>query len=55
MNIYERSLKGLAQAKSSKNRWFYFGFYIRLYDVNMSIDYNCKSFLIFVLRIHQLG
>ena len=26
-----------------------------IYDVNMSIDYNCKSFLIFVLRIRQLG
>ena len=32
-------LKGLAQAKIiKKNRWFYFGFLIWPYDVNMSID-----------------
>ena len=31
-------LKGLAQAKIIKNRWFYFGFLIWPYDVNMSID-----------------
>ena len=32
-------LKGHSQAKIiKKNRWFYFGFLIRPYDVNMSID-----------------
>ena len=31
-------LKGLAQAKIIKKRWFYFGFLIWPYDVNMSID-----------------
>ena len=31
-------LKGLAQAKIIKNRWFYFGFLIWPYDVNMYID-----------------
>ena len=30
--------------KSSENRWFYFSLLIWPYDVNMSIDYNCKSF-----------
>ena len=38
-------LKGLAQAKIIKNRRFYFGFLKWPYDVNMSIDLNCKSFL----------
>ena len=32
------TLKGLAQAKIIKNRWFYFGFLIWPYDVHMSID-----------------
>ena len=31
-------LKGLAHAKIIENRWFYFGFLIWPYDVNMSID-----------------
>ena len=32
------NLKGLAHAEIIKNRWFYFGFLIWPYDVNMSID-----------------
>ena len=31
-------LKGLAHAKTIKNRWFYFDFLIWPYHVNMSID-----------------
>ena len=31
-------LKGLGQAEIIKNQWFYFGFLIWPYDVNMSID-----------------
>ena len=33
-----KKLKGHDQAKINKNRWFYFGFLIWSYDVNMSID-----------------
>ena len=36
--FYAHLLKGLAQAKIIKNRWFYFGLLIWPYDVNMSID-----------------
>ena len=36
--ILNVTLKGLAHAKIIKNRWFYFGFLIWPYDVNMSID-----------------
>ena len=41
--------------KSSKTRWFYFGFLIWPDNVNMFIDWNCKSFSISMLRIYQLG
>ena len=37
-NINGHYLRGLAQAEIKKNRWFYFGFLIWTYDVNMSID-----------------
>ena len=44
--FYSRLFKGTESGLNhKKNRWFYFGFLIWAYDVNMSIDYNFKSFL----------
>ena len=48
-------LKGLNRAKIIKKLVIYFGFLIWPYDVNMSVDLNCKSFKFIVLRIYQLG